>query len=168
MKKILTILLAAIIAILTGFTICVLMQDKEPENNPSEILEQVGNALGDEYKKQTVSEVVAKLTYTQEDGSDPIYYYFVKTTYYEADPAEVTGLNEGAFCTLFNPDDAETTEIMMVQDWNGCLYTLPEKSFLCWTVSPEISYIMEYNPDTIADNVIIKMAESVAPIESSG
>lgn len=128
MKKILIVALVAVIAFLTGFAVGVLTKEKEPEITPDEILERVENALGDEYKKQTVSEVVAQLTYAKEDGADPIYYYFVKTTYYEADPAEVTGLNTDAFCTVFDPDSAETAEEMMIQDWYGCLYRLPEKS----------------------------------------
>ncbi len=108
---------------------------------------------------------MAQLTYARKDGTDPIYYYFVKTTYYEADPAEVNGLNTDAYCTLFNPDTADTAKEMMIQDWCGCLYTFPEKSYLCWTVSPEVSYIMEYDPNAVSDEIIIHMAESAAPIE---
>lgn len=165
MKKIPIIILAVIIMFLFGLAVGVLTKEKEPEITPDEMLERVENALGDEYKKQTVSEVVAQLTYAKEDGADPIYYYFVKTTYYEAEPAEVTGLNTDAFCAVFDPENAETTEEMMIQDWYGCLYRLPEKSFLCWTVAPEISYILEYNPAVVSDTDIIRMARSAVPIE---
>lgn len=165
MRKIIWSVLACVIALITGFVLGTLMEDKEPELTADEILGRFEDALGDEYKKQTVSEVIAQLTYAHKDGSNPIYYYFVKTTYYEADPAEVTGLNTDAFGTVFDPDKAEIAEEMMIQDWYGCLYKLPEKSYLCWTVSPEVSYIMEYNPAAVADNVVIKMAESAAPIE---
>ena len=35
---------------------------------------------------------------------------------------------------------------------------------LCWTYSPEVSYILEYSPYAFADEEIIKMAESAKPI----
>lgn len=34
-----------------------------------------------------------------------------------------------------------------------------------WTDSPEVSYVLEYNPQTISDEEIIKMAESAEPYE---
>ena len=55
---------------------------------------------------------------------------------------------------------------MMIQDWYGCLYRLPEKSYLCWTAAPDISYVMEYDPLVVSDADIIRMAKSAAPIES--
>ena len=36
-----------------------------------------------------------------------------------------------------------------------------ERSYLCWTISPEISCIIEYGADTIGEKDIFKMAESV-------
>jgi len=127
MKKIIISALAGalcmflVILLLTAFS-----KKKEPELTADEILERFEKALGDEYKKQSVSEVIAQLAYTHKDGGNPIYYYFVKTTYYEADPAEVTGLNTDAFRALFDPDAAVTAEEMMIQDWHGCLYRFSE------------------------------------------
>lgn len=166
MRKTRWIVLACVIALITGFLLGTLMEDKEPELTADEILGRFEDALGDEHKKQTVSEVIAQLTYAHKDGGNPIDYYFVKTTYYEADPAEVTGLNTDAFRTVFDPDSAETAEEMMIQDWYGCLYRLPEKSYLCWTAAPDISYVMEYDPSVVSDADIIRMAESTVPIET--
>ena len=165
MRKRIWIVLACVAALMIGFVLGTLVEDKEPELTAGELLGRVEDALGEEYKKQTVSEVIAQLTYAHEDGSNPIFYYFVKTTYYEADPAEVTGLNTDAFHTVFDPDRAETAEEMMIQDWHGCLYRLPDKSYLCWTAAPDISYVMEYDPSVVSDADIIRMAESAAPIE---
>lgn len=168
MKKIIiSASVGALCMFLAILIIDALSERREPELTADEILGQFEDALGDEYKKQTVSEVIAQLTYAHKDGSAPIYYYIVKTTYYEADSLEVNGLNTNAICTLFNPDTADTAESMMVQDWYGCLYTFPEKSYLCWTVSSEVSYIMEFNPNAVSDSIIIKMAESAAPIEQA-
>lgn len=151
--------------LIIGFVLGTLVDGKEPELTADELLGRFEDALGDEYKRQTVSKVVAQLTYAHKDGNNPIYYYFVKTTYYEVDPAEMTGLNTDAFRTVFDPDRAEDTVEMMIQNWLGCLYRLPEKSYLCWTAAPDISYVMEYDPSVVSDADIIRMAESAAPIE---
>ena len=53
---------------------------------------------------------------------------------------------------------------MKIQDWDAALYERGELSYLCWTYSPEVSYILEYSPYAFADEEIIKMAESAKPI----
>lgn len=53
---------------------------------------------------------------------------------------------------------------MKIQDWDAALYEKGELSYLCWTYSPEVSYILEYNTDSVTDKEIIKMAESAKPI----
>ena len=73
MKKTVWIVLACVAALIVGFVLGTLVEDKEPELTADEILERFENALGDEYNKQTVSEVIAQLTYAQKDGSNPIY-----------------------------------------------------------------------------------------------
>lgn len=93
-----------------------------------------------------------------------INYYILKTTYYEADPAEITGLNTEAIKRIVNPDRADSCQKMKIQDWDAALYERGELSYLCWTYSPEVSYILEYSPYAFADEEIIKMAESAKPI----
>ena len=88
----------------------------------------------------------------------------LKTTYYEADPAEITGLNTEAIKRIVNPDRADSCQKMKIQDWDAALYERGELSYLCWTYSPEVSYILEYSPYAFADEEIIKMAESAKPI----
>ena len=98
-----------------------------------------------------------------EEGNE-INYYILKTTYYEADPAEITGLNTEAIKRIVNPDRADSCQKMKIQDWDAALYERGELSYLCWTYSPEVSYILEYSPYAFADEEIIKMAESAKPI----
>lgn len=134
-----------------------------PAENPEEMLGRIENALGDEYKKQSMTELVATLKYGDEEGNE-INYYILKTTYYEADPAEITGLNTEAIKRIVNPDRADSCQKMKIQDWDAALYERGELSYLCWTYSPEVSYILEYSPYAFADEEIIKMAESAKPI----
>ncbi len=130
----------------------------------SDAAERVELALGDEYKKQSETVIAGTLKYGDEEGKE-ILYHVLKTTYYEADPNEVTGLNTDALGVLFNPESANKCTEMMIKEWNAALYEFDECSFLCWTDSPEVSYVLEYNPDEIPDSEILKMAESAEKTE---
>lgn len=152
-----------VICILALVFITTRVRTSKAADDPYEMMERIENALGDEYKKQSMTELAATLQYS--DGADNIInYYILKTTYYEADPAEVTGLNTEAIKLIVDPDRADSCQEMKIQDWDGALYETDELSYLCWTYSPEVSYILEYNPAMIADEEIIKMAESARPI----
>ncbi len=67
-------------------------------------------------------------------------------------------------CT-FPVDMMDSCEEMMIQDWHGALYKKDDTAYLCWTVDPEVSYVLEYTPSKMADSEILKMAESAEPIE---
>ena len=96
---------------------------------------------------------------TDKEGN-AINYHILKTTYYEADPNEVQGLNVDALGVLFNPESAKNCTKMKIKDWDAALYEFEDLSYLCWTDTPEASYVLEYNPDAVPDEEIIKMAES--------
>ena len=111
-----------------------------------------------------MTELVATLKYGDEEGNE-INYYILKTTYYEADPAEITGLNTEAIKLIVNPDRADSCQKMKIQDWDAALYKKGESAYLCWTYSPEVTYVLEYNPEQLDDSEIIKMAESAEVME---
>ena len=94
-----------------------------------------------------------------------IYYRILKTTFYEGDPKETTGLHTEALGVLFPVDSMDSCEEMMIQDWPGALYKKDDTAFLCWTYSPEVTYVLEYTPSKIDDSEIIKMAESAEPVK---
>lgn len=162
MRKKLTIALIAIFLIL-GVLFATGALAKEKEVTPREMANKIENAikevLGNDYKKQTETTVAGTITYSDKDGNK-IYYHILKTTYYEADPNEVKGFNVDALGVLFNPDSANSCKEMKVKNWDAALYEFDELSYLCWTDTPEASYVLEYNPDVIPDEEILKMAES--------
>lgn len=129
------------------------------EDNANKMIERIENALGEEYKKQSMTELAATIQYGDKEGHT-INYYILKTTYYEADPTEVIGLNTDAISLIVNPETAESCIEMKIQDWDAVLYKTDTLSYLCWTDTPEVSYILEYDPDAVADKEIVKMAES--------
>ena len=162
MKKKVTISLVAVFLIL-GVIFAVGVFAKDDEATPSEMAERIENAikevLGDDFKKQTETVVAGTLKYSDKEGNE-INYHILKTTYFEADPSEVTGLNVDALGVLFNPDSANSCKEMKIKDWDAALYEFDELSYLCWTDTPEASYVLEYNHDVITDEEILKMSES--------
>ena len=88
-----------------------------------------------------------------------------QTTFYEGDPKEITGLHTETLGVLFPVDSMDSCEEMMIQDWPGALYKKDDTAFLCWTYSPEVTYVLEYTPSHLDDSEIIKMAESAEPVK---
>ncbi len=149
-----------ILVIVVSIVAAYIVSKSEKTESPEDITQRVEAALGDEYKKQTETVLAETIKYADKDGNE-INYHILKTTYYEADPSEVTGLNVNALGVLFQPDIANSCEEMQIKKWSAALYRFDERSFLCWTDTPEVSYVLEYNPDVVSDEEIIKMAESV-------
>lgn len=159
-KKITFVLLAVFLILGTVFAISAFAKDDvTPQEMASRIENAIHEVLGDEYKKQTETVVAGTLKYADKEGN-AINYHILKTTYYEADPNAVKGLNVDALGVLFDPEGAISCKEMKIKDWDAALYAFDELSYLCWTDTPEVSYVLEYNPDTIPDEEIIKMAES--------
>ena len=115
--------------------------------------------MGGDYKKQTETVVATTVTYADKNGNKILYHY-LKTTYFEADPSEITGLDVNALCVLFDPKLAKDCDEMKINEYSAALFRFDELSYLCWTYSPEASFVLEYDPDVVADEEIIKMAKS--------
>ena len=70
------------------------------KDSSDEMIERIENALGDDLKKQSMTELVATLEYGNEDGTKKIYYRILKTTYYEADPAGNRASHRSSQCSF--------------------------------------------------------------------
>ena len=164
-KKVIVIsIIALAFIILLGSITIFAVSHTEKGRQQANFGERIEAALGDEYKKQTETIVAATVTYADKDENE-ILYYCLKTTYYEADPLEVTGLDVNALRLLFEPELARSCEEMKINEWCAALYRFDKLSYLCWTCSPETSCVLEYDPDVVADADIIKMAESAREYE---
>ena len=102
---------------------------------------------------------VTKISYTIVGGGD-IQYYYCKTTYFDEIP-ELTGVHLQAIRGVIDPDTAESSRENKVLDYDAIIYTLEEREYLCWSLSPEDSCVLEYTPGTISENDLWMMAESV-------
>ena len=168
-KKKIALIILSVVIVSVGIIVAVRIQ-KEKEMDFGEFSERFEQAteevLGEDVKKISKPELAATLTYgdkTDEDNN--IYYHILKTTFYEGDPAEITGLHTEALGVLFPVDSMDSCEEMMIQDWYGALYKKDDTAYLCWTYSPEVTYVLEYTPSKIDDSEIIKMAESAEEME---
>ena len=168
-KKKIALIILSVVIVSVGIIVSVRIQ-KEKEMDFGEFSERFEQAaeevLGEDVKKISKTELAATLTYgdkTDEDNN--IYYHILKTTFYEGDPAEITGLHTEALGVLFPVDSMDSCEEMMIQDWYGALYKKDDTAYLCWTYSPEVTYVLEYTPSKIDDSEIIKMAESAEEME---
>lgn len=168
-KKKIALIILSVVIVSVGIIVAVRIQ-KEKEMDFGEFSERFEQAaeevLGEDVKKVSKTELAATLTYVdQNDKDNNIYYRILKTTFYEGDPTEITGLHTEALKVLFPVDSMDSCEEMMIQDWPGALYKKDDTAFLCWTYSPEVTYVLEYTPSKIDDSEIIKMAESAEPVK---
>ena len=79
--------------------------------------------------------------------------------------SSIHGLHTEALKDLFPVDSMDSREEMMIQDWPGALYKKDDTAFLCWTYSPEVTYVLEYTPSKIDDSEIIQMAKTTKIME---
>ena len=160
LKKKMIGILACMIVICMAVAGILVYRNSDKKTTLEEDILKMEEALGDKYKKQSETTLAATLTYANEDNDTKIYHHILKTDYYEQDASEITGLNTTAFGVLFAVDFMDSCEEMMIQEWPASLYKSGETAYLCWTCSPEVSYVLEYKPAEIQDSEIIKMAES--------
>ena len=102
---------------------------------------------------------VTNISYAMEGGGD-IQYYFCKTTYFD-EILELTGVHLEAIRDVIDPDMAEDSRESKVLDYDAIIYTLNGREYLCWSLSPEDSCVLEYTPGTISEDDLWLMAESV-------
>jgi len=102
-----------------------------------------------------------KLVYSN-DAGDEINFYNVKTEYY-GEIREIEGVHVDAIRSVIDPNIAEDSRELRINDKEAIIYTYKGREYLCWTLSPEDSCVIEYEPGVFPDEEIIKMAESVEP-----
>jgi hypothetical protein len=158
MKKKIRLIVTAIIVLVIGM-VFFLSNHTAPQDEMQEMLNRVEDALGDDWKKQTVTEV-SNLVYSDDEGNTIIYYVCV-TTYYEADANNQSGLNIEAISAVIKPEEAESSRECTVTDLPAAIYQKDGRAYLCWTIMPELSCVIEYNPAIESEATMFRMAESV-------
>lgn len=164
MKKKIWLVIPATCILLVLAVVIIFANRPTPRDEMMEMLNRVENALGDEWEKQTVTEV-SDLVYSDDEGNTIIYHVCV-TIYYGVDATEQTGLNTDAISAVISPDTAESFRECNVSNLPAAIYQKDGRAFLCWTIMPELSCVIEYDPTVESEEDMLRMAESVPANQS--
>ena len=88
-----------------------------------------------------------------------ITQYIIRTTFYGQERGQ-----EGAKLAMeqiVGPDAAEDSRACQVNGCQAMVYHIKEKGYLCWTLSPEYSIVLEYDWAGASDAEILQMGESI-------
>ena len=122
-------------------------------------MENALKELDDDYECKSISKVTP-FTYADLDRNT-ITYYCCQTTYISDEYGKDTGLNTDAIGMVLDFAEIENKRHCKVNGHDAFLCKIEERSYLCWTISPEISCVIEYSADAIDEADIVRMAESV-------
>ena len=165
-KKILWIAGICIVSLALIIGIAQYSEIKKRESDPNwqiaKEIYKVENALkevDEDYECQSVAKVTP-FTYTDSEGNT-IVYYCIQTAYLENESGDYTGLDMNAIGIVIDPELIENKRECRVNEYDAFLCELGDQSYLCWTLSPEISCVIEYSKGSIDEASILRMAESV-------
>ena len=164
MKKKIWLIIAVVCMLLIWVAVIIFVNPTTPQDKIMDMLNQVENALGDEWEKQTVTEV-SDLVYSDGEGNNIIYHVCL-TTYYGDEAAAQTGLNTDAISAVISPDEAESCRECTVSGLPAAIYQKDGQAYLCWTIMPELSCVIEYDPAAESEEDMLRMAESVPANQS--
>ena len=120
--------------------------------------------LDEDYECQSVSKVTP-FTYTDSEGNT-IVYYCCQTAYLEKESGEFAGLNMDAIGLVIDISQIEDKRECTVNEYDAFLCEMASRAYLCWTISPEVSCLIEYSSETTTLANVLKIAESVSlPVE---
>ena len=136
----------------------------DPNWKLAEQIYNMENALkevDEDYACKSLSKVTP-FSYTDSEGNT-ITYYCCQTTYLADAYRENIGLNTDAIGMVIDFTQIQNRRDSKVNAYDAFQCEMSERSYLCWTISPEISCVIEYSEDVNDEADIFRMAESVQP-----
>ena len=162
LQKFLIFLVAAIIFAGSIWGIKLYLREQDPRWQAAKEIYRVQTALQtveEDCKLVSLSEV-HPFEITRPDGSS-IFYYCCVTSYINEESGAFIGLNKSALSQVINVDNLENTTICDVKGLESIMGEYEGKKYLCWTISPKYSCVLEYIGGTITEEDIFRIAESV-------
>ena len=159
---------AGIIALiaLVALGVCRYVQAQNRQADPNwKVAEQIYNMenalkeVDEDYECNSISKVTP-YTYRDSDGNT-IVYYCCQTTYMEDTYGDGSGLNTDALGMVIDFAKIENRRSCKVNRYDAFRCEMDGRSYLCWTISPEISCVIEYSADATNEADIFRMAESI-------
>ena len=151
--------------IIAGMTWGIRMYQREQDPNwqIAKKLYNVESALqeiDESWELQSLTQVTP-YCYQNPDG-DTITYYCCITTYMDDAPVEYFGLNQASLEQVVDIETLENRRDCEVNGLDAVIGELDGQTYLCWTISPTYSCVLEYTAGSIPEADIFRMAESVA------
>ena len=137
-------------------------RENDPNWQIAKEIYKVENALKEvdaDYECQSVAKVTP-FPYTDSEGN-AIVYYCIQTDYLENESGDDTRLDINAISMVVDMTQIENKWECKVNRYDAYLCELGDRSYLCWTLSPELSCVIEYSKGSVDEAVILLMAESV-------
>ena len=158
----------ALIIVFVGivYGIKIYQREQDPNWQIAKKLYNVESALqeiDESWELQSLTQVTP-YCYQNPDG-DTITYYCCITTYVDDESAESFGLNKTALEQVVDMDALENRRDCEVNDLAAVMGELDGKTYLCWTISPTYSCVLEYTAESASEADILRMAESVGEPE---
>ena len=122
-------------------------------------MENALKEVDEDYACKSLSKVTP-FSYTDSEGNI-ITYYCCQTTYLSDEYGEDTSLNTDAIGMVIDFTQIQNRRECKVNAYEAFQCEMGERSYLCWTISPEISCVIEYSADVNDEVDIFRMAESV-------
>ena len=161
--------LVVVLVLIVGIVRYIEVQKREndPNRQVAKEIYRVENALKEvdaDYECQSVAKVTP-FPYTDSEGNT-IVYYCIQTAYLKNESGDDTGLDINAISMVIDPELIGNKLECRVNEYDAFLCELGDRSYLCWTLSPELSCVIEYSAEAISEESIFRMAESVPyPVE---
>lgn len=103
---------------------------------------------------------VTPFTYSDLKGNT-IVYYCCQTVYISDEPEEYSGLNTDAIGMVVDFAQIENKRKCKVNAYDAFLCQIDDRTYLCWTLSPKTSCVIEFDAEAVQEDSIFRMAESV-------
>lgn len=138
-------------------------REKDPYWQVAKKLYNVESALkeaDEDWELESLS-TVTPYTYANPEG-DTIVYYHCRTAYITDNEVKLDGLNETALEQVVDVRMLENSRECEVNDLVAIIGEMDGRTYLCWTLDPENSCVIEYAAGSVEEDDIIRMAESVS------
>ena len=159
---------AALVIVIAGivYGIKIHQREQDPNWQIAKKLYNVESALqeiDESWELQSLTQVTP-YCYQDSDG-DTITYYCCITTYVGDEPSEYFGINQAALEQVVDIDALDNCRDCEVNGLEAVMGELDGKTYLCWTISPTYSCVLEYTAESASEADILRMAESVGEPE---
>ena len=165
LQKFLIILIATLILAGSIWGIKLYLREQDPKWQVAKEIYRVETALqtvDEDWKLEALSKV-HPYEITRPDGPS-IFYYCCVTSYIDEEPKEITELNKAALSLVVDVDALENHQDCIVDCFDAVMGESGGNTYLCWTISPKYSCVIEFVEGTVDIEDIFCMAESVKQV----